>query len=904
MDSRPASTLVLAWAVCLLVMPDRAVAQTASNRSGLHGRVTDQTGSVIAGATIALSGGPRQIRTATNQRGQYAFADLDAGKYTVTISMQGFRPWSQRIELRPALTTTLDITLAVAVEVSLDVKEPPGLSTDPRKDASALVLTGRDLDALPDDPQRLYLRLLELAGSTGRPGDVAVYIDGFREYKRLPPKNIIEMVRINSNPFSAEFAQPSLRRIEITTKSGADSFHGDLRLQARAGLLDAAHPLTNTTSAMQYRSYNGFLQGPIGDTPIGFLVYGGRWKQDDNAFVHATVLDANAQAALPFNTVVSTPIDTNAAMLKTDIKLANQLFNVSYTRTRDQRRNQGLQSGFSLPESGYNRTSTEQIGRLWWTSLGPRVVNDVRFEATRTDTAAVPLVAAPALLVFDAFNAGGNQDAASRTAANGVQASETVTAQLGNHMIKSGVLLEGVTQSSADRSGFGGTYIFGADIERDANGEPALDGGGSTVAISPLENYRRTLAALPGYRPSQFSIVRGNPDVGVAQWHLGWFALDDWSLSRRLTFSFGVRQDAQTNIQRRINLAPRAALSWLVDQRQQNAIKLGAGIFYGRVDPQITLDTRKLNGVDRQQLIVQRPPFFTPVTPPLDSAIPIRPTIYTKSADLRVPTSIITSIAYERALPRGLFAVAQYQRAVGMNLLRLRNVTAAAPDPVNAALDPPVLQFESSGRSSQHELMLTLRGHVSAAFTFYGDYRFGTRKADTDGAYTAPADSQDLSAEYGAAADDQRHQFVAGFSAQLPAGITIDSSMSAASGRPFNITTGRDDNGDTIFTDRPSFAQPGDSGAVATAFGRFNPHPQPGDALVPRNFGRDPWLVNMNLAVTKAIGQWVFVSVDVENLFNAGRLFASNRVVTSPVFGLPNQALNPRRLEFTVRFSF
>jgi hypothetical protein len=132
----------------------------------------------------------------------------------------------------------------------------------------------------------------------------------------------------------------------------------------------------------------------------------------------------------------------------------------------------------------------------------------------------------------------------------------------------------------------------------------------------------------------------------------------------------------------------------------------------------------------------------------------------------------------------------------------------------------------------------------------------------------------------------------------------IDASMSVASGRPFNITTGRDNNGDTVFVDRPSFAQPGDANAVATAFGLFNPAPQPGDTVIPRNFGRDPVLSTVNVAVTKSIGQRFYFTVNVENVFNAHRLFASNGVVTSPVFGLPNQALNPRHVEFTIRYSF
>ena len=70
-----------------------------------------------------------------------------------------------------------------------------------------------------------------------------VLVDGFREYKRLPPKDTIEMIRINSNPFSAEFSQPGLDRIEIVTKPGSDTYHGEIRFQGGDSALNARNPM-------------------------------------------------------------------------------------------------------------------------------------------------------------------------------------------------------------------------------------------------------------------------------------------------------------------------------------------------------------------------------------------------------------------------------------------------------------------------------------------------------------------------------------------------------------------------------------------------------------------------------------------------------------------------------------
>jgi hypothetical protein len=78
--------------------------------------------------------------------------------------------------------------------------------------------------------------------------------------------------------------------------------------------------------------------------------------------------------------------------------------------------------------------------------------------------------------------------------------------------------------------------------------------------------------------------------------------------------------------------------------------------------------------------------------------------------------------------------------------------------------------------------------------------------------------------------------------------------LNANSGRPFNITTGRDNNRDTTINDRPAFASAGDPGAIVTPFGIFNPNPQPGDEIIPRNFGQGPGFWNVNMSVSKTFG--------------------------------------------------
>jgi hypothetical protein len=919
-------TRTLRWGAAAMVCSMVLVAVTAvalaqaQGTSRLHGTVTDQTGGVVPGAVVTVAIGSGNTQTAsTNEKGQYSFDRLPPGPYTVTVKVDGFQEFTSQVELKADSAKSVDARLRVAMQVSTSVSSngPLGLSADPRNSLSAVVLTSRDIARLPDDPQRMLMRLLELAGSTGRPEDVALLVDGFREYKRLPPKDTIEMIRINSNPFSAEFSQPGLDRIEIVTKPGSDTYHGEIRFQGGDSALNAKNPIAPTKPQMRTRNYNGWLQGPVVKGRVDFMAYAGQWQQDEQAVVNATLFDPSMSSATqPFTTAVSVPARINSFQFGTNIRpIDNHRVNFTFTRNEETRRNQGLEGGFDLPERAFDRKQTDEVGRMLWTAVGSHAVNDVRVEVTRNRAGTDPRTQAPAVLVFDAFFAGGNQNAGTTSSTITTQSSNTLTMQRGRHTTKAGVVFETITQDSTDRTGFNGQFLFGTDMERDANGNGILNAAGQPILISPIENYRRTVLGLPGYAPSEYRITRGTPDVGVDQWSFGWFALDDWSVSNRLSLSYGLRQDVQNNVSQRFMVQPRAALSWLVDANGKNAIKLGGGVFSGRVEPGITLDTRKVNGIDRQQLIFVRPSGF-PVAPSMfDGGTLAQSAVYTKADDLRMPYAVVGTISYERQLPWGLFAVGQYTYTKGEHLLRLRNInapvlggagatgTTGVASATGATSTAPVLQFESTGSSLQRQMMVGLRGHIKKELTFYGNYTWGKKESDTDGPYTTPANSNDLALDYGYAADDQRHTFVAGATVELPIKLYITPSLSIASGRPFNITTGADNNADTIFADRPAFAAAGETG-ILTPYGLLDPNPEAGDLIIPRNFGRERRQIAINLNVSQTFPGNIILALDADNLFNNRRLVRSNGVLSSPLFGVPNLALDGRRLLFSLRYGF
>src|SRR5207302_15997 len=134
-------------------------------------------------------------------------------------------------------------------------------------------------------------------------------------------------------------------------------------------------------------------------------------------------------------------------------------------------------------------------------------------------------------------------------------------------------------------------------------------------------------------------------------------------------------------------------------------------------------------------------------------------------------------------------------------------------------------------------------------------YLLSKSRSDTDGPDSFPANSYDLSGEYGRSSLDVRHRLNVTGVFSLKGGVSLNPFILVASGRPFNIITGRDTNGDTQFTERPSFAtnlnQPE---VIVTRLGAFNPNPRQGEQIVPRNYGTSPAFFTVNLRASKTWG--------------------------------------------------
>ena len=147
--------------------------------------------------------------------------------------MPGFATVNKPVNITGGGNFVLPIQMLVAgnkEEITVADENTTTLSVEPDNNATALVLRGEDLAALPDDPDDLSDALQALAGPGAGPNGGSIYIDGFSG-GQLPPKESIREIRINQNPFSAEYDRLGFGRIEILTKPGSDKVRGALSVQ-------------------------------------------------------------------------------------------------------------------------------------------------------------------------------------------------------------------------------------------------------------------------------------------------------------------------------------------------------------------------------------------------------------------------------------------------------------------------------------------------------------------------------------------------------------------------------------------------------------------------------------------------------------------------------------------------
>jgi hypothetical protein len=876
------SILILPLAVALLV--SSALAQTGTGT--LRGTMTDDSGGVIPAAYVTLTGRGGNRTAQTQADGSYVFQGLAPGQYTVKVAFAGFAAINKVVNVTAGGNLVLPIQMVVAAEkqeITVADQNTTALSVEPDNNATALVLRGEDLAALPDDPDDLADALQALAGPGAGPNGGSIYIDGFSG-GQLPPKESIREIRINQNPFSAEYDKLGFGRIEILTKPGTDKVRGSLGFNDSDGIFNSRNPISTNKPDFSSRMFSGNIGGPLGKHASYFLDFNRR-QITDNALVDAIFVDPTTLLQSRIQEAVVTPNTRTTLGPRFDYQLStNNTLVARFEYGWNSRENQGV-GGYRLPpplaQTAYNSTGTNSNLMLTETWIAnPKIVNETRFQFTRNYTSQIGNLL-PQITVSGAFTSGGANEGTNLDTREHFELQNNTSILHGAHTFRYGLRARRESDRSLSPNGFGGIFYF------DGGSAPVLDGNNQIVtgpngnplltSLTAVDQYTRTLQLqkaglspsqirLLGGGASQFNIDTGNPYSSISQYDLGLFAQDDWRVRPNLTFSYGLRYEWQTNIADRGDIAPRLGFAWAPGTakggRQKTVIRGGFGMFYDRVAETVISHALLLNGFNQLSFTVGNPDTF-PNAPSLANLSPAQNSIYSLDPKLRSDYMMQSAIGVERQLPHNTTVAVTYTNTRALHLQQTVPINTPLPGtfisgqptsgvrPFGLAAGN-LFEYESGGLMRQNILMANFNTRFSRNVSLFGNYQFNNSN-DLPG---TPTDPYNFAQDWGRSSLERRHRFQLVGSVVAPLNIRLSPFVTLQSGSPYDVVLGRDIYGNTLKNARPTFATASCTSGDVTLLGDFCTNPVPGVTanLVPRNFLTGAGLISFNVRVGRTFG--------------------------------------------------
>jgi len=888
----------------------------------IDGMITDPTGSVIAGAQVEAADGEK---TMTDAAGRFLLSCVPAGSDTITVQADGFAPGTARVGKQPGETAHLNLQLAIA-QVQTDIQVgPDATAMDADHGAGTVTLGSREIQQLADDPDDFLRQLQVLASDAGGDSSSAIVtVDGFQNGSALPPKGSIASIRVNPDLFSSEYQRPPWGGglIEIFTKPGADKFHGSLFFTDSDGSFNATDPFSVIATPAGKRRYGFELSGPVIPKKSGFSLAFEKRDIDEFNVVNAVTLDANENQTVLHQTIAA-PQRLWIASARNDWQVTpKDVATISFAANVNNLGNQGI-GGLTLTEAGYSSLASEYDLRFTnMQTLSSNMLHETRIGYTWKRTEQTPLSTAPALQVAGYFTGGGATSQNLNERERDLEVDDDMMITRGNHTLKFGAQSLGIFVHNYDPDTFNGAYVFGGGSAPvlDANNNPT----GQTTTISGIEQYRRALLGLPGGTPTTYQVTTGTPVVPFTQWRLGLYAQDSIKLAPRLTLTAGLRYQLQTTPGSFANFDPRVGLAWAADKKETWVFHVRAGLFNAPVDLSNPAEVYRLNGVRQQQMTVYSPNYSSPLTP-VAGSIQVS-TVKQFPHSLAQQSTLTIYINAEHDFPHHWHARANFYWGEDWNSVRTKNINAplvvsnvgVAPDPTAALLAPRpiapgenIVQYQNSGHLAGNLFSFTVDQHSYKRFGFSTRYAHFNFKSNVGGNLNNPQSSYSDQGE-SARVDWMRANSVSLFgNLTLPYGIELSPQFDASSGRPYNITTGTDNNGDGTFNDRPSYASAPGPGVYSTRFGLLTTNTVNGN--VPRNLGTMPSTVHLDMNVSRTFKlnpkdtdhpRTLIFNARSANLINHTNVTAVGTVVSSPTFGQSLSAEAARRVELGVRFNF
>jgi len=861
---------------CFALVPAVAAAQ---GQSTLRVTVRDETEAALIHAVVTLiDGAGAERQQLVDESGVATFTTLMPGTYKVRVEAEGFQGYTVPFTVKRGANTAM-ATLTVAIHENVVVQEE---SAESRRDNGfTTTLTPDDIAGLSDDPDEMADQLMQMAG----PG-AQIFIDGFRG-GRLPPKDQIQQIRFQTNSFAAEYHDAGQVRIEVITRPGMGNWRGNFNFGFRDESLNARNAFATERAPEQLKRFMFNFQGPVskGKTSISIVADGN--MSYDAQTIYAQTPDGQ------FQDQVRRPVDGVNATFRVEHAISpTNSIRAEYSRRDTTRSNLGV-GDFDLEDRAYDNETINDLLRVRNTrTINKKVFSELRVELSQAETTLTPFSTAPTIHVLDAFTSGGAGQTGVRTGRE-LNVAQNFDFTIHKHMLRAGALLESGWWDSTTANNTNGTYTFSSLADYEAN---------------RARTYQRRV---------------GDPDVSYTQFQAGWFAQDDFRITKKFTVSLGLRQELQTNLDDKWNLAPRAAFTWTVFKGN---VRGGYGIFYDWLDSSVYEQTVRVDGTHQTDIIVINPSFPAPSPDSGSDVLP--PSRIVLGPQLNQPTIHQASIGYEHNIGQwGTFRT-DYLMLRGTDVLRSVNVNApidgVRPDPLSGN----ITEVRSNARRDFDRFTVGTLLRVPGR-RIMGNvlYQYANSRNDADSALSLPADSNNPDADWGPAANDIRHRVFFMANTPLPHGARVSLQAQYSSALPYNITTGLDNNGDTVFNDRPdgvgrnsargasqwnvnfrlnrSFNLGGRAGDGPGMFGAPPPpstNAQRGPGGGAGEGGGGPvQMITMDGAASK---YRLDLYVQVFNLFNTVNFnqFVGNQM--SPYYGTPTSAAAARRIELGLSLTF
>lgn len=877
----PARLVVIAAAAICGVAPSIVAAQPRPTR--LIVSVADQTGAVLPGATVTVTGddGKALPPAMTSPDGTATFTGMAAGRYRVAVEFPGFeRGQVPDVRVRAGdnkqgVVLSLE-KLKDTVTVGQDERTA---AADPRGRAFGSALTREQIDALSDDPDEARRQLQEMVG-----GNAVVRVDSF-EGAQLPPKSQIRSIRVSRDAFAAEFHQAGGIFVDIVTQPGGGPTRGGFQYRLRDGSMSGRSPFTPTKGPERTQDYLTSVSGTLVRNKVGYSLSFNGTSAFDTPNLNAALVGGTRSEALSLRT----PRDSLNGSGSLDWAVTrDQVMRIGYLRNSNSVENQGI-GLYDLPERAFATDNTLHQFRLQEIGpLGRRFFMNHRLFVLRQSSSSRAAVEAPTIRVQDAFNAGGAQNSGGRATTN-VNVSSDVDYVRGVHSVRMGLVADANAIRSDQQSNYLGTYVF------------------------------TSLAAYEAGAPLSYSRRIGDPTIDYFNLTGALYVQDDIRVRPGLTLSPGVRYEAQTHLHDYNNVGPRFGVTWAPSRSGRTTLRASAGIFYDWLGTGTYEQALRVDGFRQREINIPFPLYPDPG--PILAAPPVNR--YLLGDQVRMPRNLRFSGGIDQQLNRVNRISLTYSHMTGRGLFRGVNLNA----PVNGVRPDHeflnIVETVADGHSQQDTISVNFDGGLAQIppivgnsaplidwrrIRFFTNYTLGWQRNDTSGDFSLAPGPQD--AEWGYAPGDVRHRGGAGINAQVVRNLVTSLNFNASSGSPYTILTGTDANGDLVLTERPDGVERNTARAssqwslnmnasYAIQFGRRATPPPPGIAIsISGNSAPTVQTVNID---------WHYrlqFFVQVQNLTNRYNYIGYSGNQTSPFFGRPTSVANPRKIDMGVSLSF